>query len=85
MNSRIKEDVSRLFEFWCEIAPGTADDTAPGHIVESFPESFKDAKVTADIPAFAFPCAFERPIINLRVANLKATNSSQNWTQQQQQ
>lgn len=56
-----REDVSRLFEFWCEIAPGTGEDnSAPGQIVESFPESFKDAKVTADIPAFAYPCAFER-------------------------
>uniref|UniRef100_A0A182REW7 UDENN domain-containing protein n=1 Tax=Anopheles funestus TaxID=62324 RepID=A0A182REW7_ANOFN len=77
MNSRIKEDVSRLFEFWCEIAPGTADDTAPGHIVESFPESFKDAKVIADIPAFAFPCAFESRTI--QVHSFVLTNIDSKW------
>ncbi|XP_035907210.1 uncharacterized protein LOC118509955 isoform X1 [Anopheles stephensi] len=77
MNSRIKEDVSRLFEFWCEIAPGTADDSAPGHIVESFPESFKDAKVTADIPAFAFPCAFESRTI--QVHSFVLTNIDSKW------
>ncbi|XP_050076661.1 DENN domain-containing protein 1B-like isoform X3 [Anopheles maculipalpis] len=77
MNSRIKEDVSRLFEFWCEIAPGTADDSAPGYIVESFPESFKDAKVTADIPAFAFPCAFESRTI--QVHSFVLTNIDSKW------
>ncbi|XP_052899597.1 DENN domain-containing protein 1B-like isoform X3 [Anopheles moucheti] len=77
MNSRIKEDVSRLFEFWCEIAPGTGDDSAPGHIVESFPESFKDAKVTTDIPAFAFPCAFESRTI--QVHSFVLTNIDSKW------
>ncbi|XP_049278349.1 myosin-G heavy chain-like isoform X2 [Anopheles funestus] len=73
----VPEDVSRLFEFWCEIAPGTADDTAPGHIVESFPESFKDAKVIADIPAFAFPCAFESRTI--QVHSFVLTNIDSKW------
>ncbi|XP_058057096.1 uncharacterized protein LOC131208379 [Anopheles bellator] len=77
MNSRIKEDVSRLFEFWCEIAPGKPDDSAPGYIVESFPESFKDAKVTADIPAFAFPCAFESRTI--QVHSFVLTNIDSKW------
>ncbi|XP_058126404.1 mucin-19 [Anopheles ziemanni] len=77
MNSRIKEDVSRLFEFWCEIAPGKPDDPAPGYIVESFPESFKDAKVIADIPAFAFPCAFESRTI--QVHSFVLTNIDSKW------
>uniref|UniRef100_A0A2M4ADY6 Putative ras signaling inhibitor st5 n=2 Tax=Anopheles triannulatus TaxID=58253 RepID=A0A2M4ADY6_9DIPT len=78
MNSRIKEDVSRLFEFWCEIAPGKPDDpTAPGYIVESFPESFKDAKVIADIPAFAYPCAFESRTI--QVHSFVLTNIDSKW------
>ncbi|XP_040161507.1 flocculation protein FLO11-like isoform X2 [Anopheles arabiensis] len=78
MNSRIKEDVSRLFEFWCEIAPGTGEDnSAPGQIVESFPESFKDAKVTADIPAFAYPCAFESRTI--QVHSFVLTNIDSKW------
>uniref|UniRef100_A0AAG5DFN1 UDENN domain-containing protein n=1 Tax=Anopheles atroparvus TaxID=41427 RepID=A0AAG5DFN1_ANOAO len=77
MNSRIKEDVSRLFEFWCEIAPGKPEDSAPGYIVESFPESFKDAKVIADIPAFAFPCAFESRTI--QVHSFVLTNIDSKW------
>ncbi|XP_065080831.1 DENN domain-containing protein 1C isoform X2 [Ochlerotatus camptorhynchus] len=94
MNSRIKEDVTRLFEYWCEIAPGAAATTAsspasaspssnngdskhPGYIVHSFPESFKDAKVIADIPAFAFPCAFERRTI--QVHSFVLTNIDSKW------
>ncbi|XP_055642193.1 DENN domain-containing protein 1A isoform X4 [Toxorhynchites rutilus septentrionalis] len=90
MNSRIKEDVNRLFEYWCEIAPETASspsdpsvggsgsaDRSPGYIVQSFPESFKDAKVIADIPAFAFPCAFERRTI--QVHSFVLTNIDSKW------
>lgn len=91
MNSRIKEDVSRLFEYWCEIAPGTSSPSSPastgppaagadksaGHIVQSFPESFKDAKVIADIPAFAFPCVFERRTI--QVHSFVLTNIDSKW------
>ncbi|XP_053696596.1 DENN domain-containing protein 1C isoform X3 [Sabethes cyaneus] len=93
MNSRIKEDVSRLFEYWCEIAPGTATspsatspspaspaaagDKSPGYIVQSFPESFKDTKVIADIPAFAFPCSFERRTI--QVHSFVLTNIDSKW------
>ncbi|XP_058452337.1 DENN domain-containing protein 1C isoform X2 [Malaya genurostris] len=92
MNSRIKEDVSRLFEYWCEIAPGTAtpttaspsspgpggnDNNSSGYIVQSFPESFKDAKVIADIPAFAYPCSFERRTI--QVHSFVLTNIDSKW------
>ncbi|XP_039441232.1 DENN domain-containing protein 1A isoform X4 [Culex pipiens pallens] len=92
MNSRIKEDVSRLFEYWCEIAPGSAasspagtpEDKAAaargiggGHIVQSFPESFKDAKVIADIPSFAYPCSFERRTI--QVHSFVLTNIDSKW------
>lgn len=29
-------------------------------ITESFPESYRDEKTIVDIPAFAFPCNFQR-------------------------
>ncbi|XP_055592206.1 DENN domain-containing protein 1C isoform X3 [Uranotaenia lowii] len=105
MNSRIKEDVSRLFEYWCEIAPGhpaSANGSSPssppggggggggvgenrtsaspdcgGYIVHSFPESFKEAKVIADIPSFAFPCNFERKTI--QVHSFVLTNIDSKW------
>uniref|UniRef100_A0A0A1XIL1 DENN domain-containing protein 1A n=1 Tax=Zeugodacus cucurbitae TaxID=28588 RepID=A0A0A1XIL1_ZEUCU len=70
MSSRIKTDVKKLFEFWCEVAlvhngdkrstPTGASQTTPSCvIVESFPEGYRDEKTMADIPAFAFPCKIE--------------------------
>lgn len=37
-----------------------------GVITESFPENFRDEKTIHDIPAFAFPCEFERWVLLLR-------------------
>ncbi|XP_052840357.1 DENN domain-containing protein 1C isoform X2 [Drosophila gunungcola] len=67
MGSRIKNDVKKLFEFWCEVTPtpGLERGTSPrsggpaapaGVIVESFPEGFRDQEVLIGIPSFAFPC-----------------------------
>uniref|UniRef100_A0A1A9UU03 Uncharacterized protein n=1 Tax=Glossina austeni TaxID=7395 RepID=A0A1A9UU03_GLOAU len=73
MSSRNKTDVKKLFEYWCEVTRthsieytntvnrNDANFMTPfGIITESFPESFRDEKTIADIPAFAFPCDFER-------------------------
>ncbi|XP_037895769.1 uncharacterized protein LOC119641262 isoform X2 [Glossina fuscipes] len=72
MSSRNKTDVKKLFEYWCEVTRThnieytnivNRNDgnfmTPFGIITESFPESFRDEKTIADIPAFAFPCDFE--------------------------
>uniref|UniRef100_A0A034VXH0 DENN domain-containing protein 1A n=2 Tax=Bactrocera dorsalis TaxID=27457 RepID=A0A034VXH0_BACDO len=70
MSSRIKTEVKKLFEFWCEVAlvhngdkhntPTGGSQTSPSCvIVESFPEGYRDEKTMADIPAFAFPCKIE--------------------------
>ncbi|XP_020814562.1 DENN domain-containing protein 1A isoform X6 [Drosophila serrata] len=67
MGSRIKNDVKKLFEFWCEVTPtpwlergssprSGSPATPAGVIVESFPEGYRDKEVLAGIPAFAFPC-----------------------------
>ncbi|XP_017044629.1 DENN domain-containing protein 1A isoform X5 [Drosophila ficusphila] len=67
MGSRIKDDVKKLFEFWCEVSPtpGLERGTSPrsggpatpaGVIVESFPDGFRDQEVLTGIPSFAFPC-----------------------------
>ncbi|XP_017865281.1 PREDICTED: DENN domain-containing protein 1A isoform X3 [Drosophila arizonae] len=69
MGSRIKSDVKKLFEFWCEVKPtrgidrgsvnrggGGAAATPAGVIIESFPEGFRDKEVLNGIPSFAFPC-----------------------------
>ncbi|XP_068143951.1 DENN domain-containing protein 1A isoform X6 [Drosophila tropicalis] len=70
MGSRIKNDVKKLFEFWCEVKPnrglerGTnsrhGGPTPPaGVILESFPEGFRDKEVLTGLPSFAFPCDLE--------------------------
>ncbi|XP_017480789.1 PREDICTED: DENN domain-containing protein 1A isoform X4 [Rhagoletis zephyria] len=71
MSSRIKADVKKLFEFWCEVAlvrnadkrntptGGSHTSSPPCVVVESFPEGYRDEKTMADIPAFAFPCKIE--------------------------
>ncbi|XP_017092494.2 DENN domain-containing protein 1C isoform X1 [Drosophila bipectinata] len=67
MGSRIKTDVKKLFEFWCEVAPtpglergtnnrGGGPAAPPGVILESFPEGFRDKEVLTGIPSFAYPC-----------------------------
>ncbi|KAL7735533.1 hypothetical protein ACLKA6_010563 [Drosophila palustris] len=72
MGSRIKNDVKKLFEFWCEVKPTRGIDrgtisrngggaaTPAGVIIESFPEGFRDKEVLTGIPSFAFPCDLER-------------------------
>ncbi|XP_017837660.1 DENN domain-containing protein 1A isoform X3 [Drosophila busckii] len=72
MGSRIKNDVKKLFEFWCEVQPshgierGTIGrnsrgaSTPAGVIIESFPEGFRDKEVLTGIPSFAFPCELDR-------------------------
>ena len=70
-----RTDVKKLFEYWCEVSRAHGIDqissringhsnayssTPEGVIAESFPENFRDEKTIANIPAFAFPCEFER-------------------------
>ncbi|KAH8277741.1 hypothetical protein KR018_004443, partial [Drosophila ironensis] len=62
-----RNDVKKLFEFWCEVAPtpglergtssrGGGPATPAGVILESFPEGFRDKEVLTGIPSFAYPC-----------------------------
>lgn len=67
-----RNDVKKLFEFWCEVQPtrgidrgsisrnGGGTATPAGVIIESFPEGFRDKEVLTGIPSFAFPCDLER-------------------------
>lgn len=67
-----RNDVKKLFEFWCEVKPtrgidrgsisrnGGGTATPAGVIIESFPEGFRDKEVLTGIPSFAFPCDLER-------------------------
>ncbi|XP_037904160.1 DENN domain-containing protein 1A-like isoform X2 [Hermetia illucens] len=64
MSSRIKEDVQRLFEFWCELKQSSDGPRAPATITECFPESFRDSQVLAKIGDFAYPCEFENSSVH---------------------
>lgn len=55
-----RENVQKLFEFWCEIAPTGPNEKVSGIIVESFPENFKDPDILSKIPEFAYPCRFSK-------------------------
>lgn len=54
-----RENVQKLFEYWCEISPTASDEkSVSGVIVESFPDKFNDQKIIAQVPEFAYPCTF---------------------------
>lgn len=53
-----REDVHRLFEYWCEISPTAVGSDTSGVIVESFPDKFDDIETIKKIPEFAYPCQF---------------------------
>lgn len=53
-----REDVHKLFEYWCEILP--SNDSYGGQIVACYPESFKDVEIIKKIPEFAYPCQFKK-------------------------
>lgn len=56
--SSCRENVQKLFEYWCEISPTAIGEKVSGVIVESFPERFKDPEIISKIPEFAYPCQF---------------------------
>lgn len=52
--------MQKLFEYWCEISPAASGEKSAGHIVESFPENFRDPEIMTKIPEFAYPCQFAK-------------------------
>ncbi|KAL5286785.1 DENND1A family protein [Megaselia abdita] len=58
MSSRIKDEVEKLFEFYCEVK---ILDNKPTAIATSlFPDNYKDKIfIDKEIPKFAFPCDFQ--------------------------
>ncbi|XP_037947406.1 uncharacterized protein LOC119679244 isoform X2 [Teleopsis dalmanni] len=66
MSSRNRTNVTRLLEYWCEVQIQDSDRDKPfgtyipdSYICECFPDNFREIKVMQNIPAFAFPCAYE--------------------------
>ncbi|XP_031630161.1 DENN domain-containing protein 1A isoform X5 [Contarinia nasturtii] len=75
MNTRFKENVQKLFEYWCEISPTAIGEKVSGVIVESFPERFKDPEIITKIPEFAYPCQFLNESVQTYSFVLTSTDS----------
>lgn len=57
MGSRIRENVTHLFQCFCEVVQPQPPDKDPW-IIQKFPESFKDEEILKSVPKFAYPCEF---------------------------
>ncbi|CAI6362230.1 unnamed protein product [Macrosiphum euphorbiae] len=62
MGSRIRNDVVRLFECFCEVAGPSKENTVPW-ILQKFPEHYRKDELLETVPNFAYPCEFDRTMI----------------------
>ncbi|XP_071449613.1 DENN domain-containing protein 1B-like isoform X2 [Hetaerina americana] len=58
MGSRIRENVTHLFECFCEVV-GPRPPDIESWVIRKFPESYKDEEVLKSVPKFAYPCEFQ--------------------------
>ncbi|XP_055317584.1 DENN domain-containing protein 1A isoform X3 [Sitodiplosis mosellana] len=72
-----RENVQKLFEYWCEISPTAIGEKVSGVIVESFPERFKDTEIITKIPEFAYPCQFLNE--SVQTYSFVLTSSDSKW------
>ncbi|XP_037977920.1 DENN domain-containing protein 1A isoform X2 [Plutella xylostella] len=57
MGSRLRDSVRYLFEFFCEVAPGSEEKDP--YMIRKYPEVYKNEQELKDLPKFTFPCPFE--------------------------
>ncbi|XP_034256007.1 DENN domain-containing protein 1A-like isoform X3 [Thrips palmi] len=57
MGSRIRENVTHLFQCFCEVVQPQPPDKEPW-IIQKFPELYKDEEILKSVPKFAYPCEF---------------------------
>ncbi|KAG8222195.1 hypothetical protein J437_LFUL001287, partial [Ladona fulva] len=57
MGSRIRENVTHLFECFCEVTTPQPDKES--WVIRKFPDSYKDEEVLKSVPKFAYPCEFQ--------------------------
>ncbi|XP_050544102.1 DENN domain-containing protein 1B-like [Daktulosphaira vitifoliae] len=62
MGSRIKNDVTHLFECFCEVV-GPSNEVQEPWILQKFPEHYKTDDVLSSVPKFAYPCEFDRSVV----------------------
>ncbi|XP_050312405.1 DENN domain-containing protein 1A-like isoform X2 [Anthonomus grandis grandis] len=61
MSSRIRENVKRFFECFCEVVP-PREGKEPW-IIQQYPETYRDQEVLKSVPKFAYPYQFENTVI----------------------
>lgn len=52
-----RDSVRYLFEFFCEVAPGSEEKDP--YMIRKYPEVYKNEQELKDLPKFTFPCPFE--------------------------
>ncbi|XP_065211739.1 DENN domain-containing protein 1B-like [Planococcus citri] len=77
MGSRLRQDVKHFFECFCEVV-GPKGDQNKAWIIQKFPETYKDEAVLKLVPEFAFPCEFDRKI--MQHYSFVLTNVDSKWT-----
>ncbi|XP_014673165.1 PREDICTED: DENN domain-containing protein 1A-like [Priapulus caudatus] len=63
MGSRIRQNPSKVFEVFTEIAAGT--DTEEPWILQKYPADFDEKDVLKSLPRFAFPCKIDSNAVQL--------------------
>lgn len=54
-----RNDVTRLFECFCEVAGPSKENTSPW-ILQKFPEHYRQDEMLSTLPDFAYPCEFDK-------------------------
>uniref|UniRef100_A0A1L8DLB7 Putative ras signaling inhibitor st5 n=1 Tax=Nyssomyia neivai TaxID=330878 RepID=A0A1L8DLB7_9DIPT len=84
MNTRLRQDVKSLFEFWCEIAPQWNNNAEKisnvARIVDCFPEAALDDKVLNDITQFVFPYQIKSTSNHVQIYSFVLTDSDSKWS-----
>ncbi|XP_050423721.1 DENN domain-containing protein 1B-like isoform X2 [Adelges cooleyi] len=62
MGSRIRNDVAHLFECFCEVVEPSNEIKEPW-ILQKFPEHYKHEDILTTVPKFAYPCEFDRSVV----------------------
>ncbi|GAB0086854.1 uncharacterized protein DMENIID0001_010510 [Sergentomyia squamirostris] len=82
MNTRLRQDVKNLFEFWCEISPQWNNNVEKisncARIIECYPESAVNEKVLNEITQFVFPYHIKSN--HVQIYSFVLTNSDSKWS-----
>lgn len=76
MGSRIRENVSHIFECFCEVVK--PQPKTEGWIIQKYPEIYKNEEILKTVPKFVYPCEFDNSVI--QHFSFVLTNVDSQWT-----